>query len=792
MPQEAVLPDGTTLEFPDEASIEQIQSVVNKYNARPEAEKPSLGQQIVEAAAPLVRGAGPTAAAALGGFAVGGPPGAFLGAGVMEVGQMLGDPAVYVLNKYLGTDFASPTETIQNALTKLGFPESETSAAKLAEASARGVAGALSGVAAGKLLATGAAAAGTETGLASSIGKALADKPGQQVLAGVTGGAAAEKTRQKLENVESPDWVRSYVFPALQMAAGVAGGAAGSMLGGGINRARSVRVGEYPSRPGLTPEETALTIAELEAKGQQIPTSYAFPPEGVVGKNIQRLARAGSAGDLDQELLDFRNKEVKKFFADRGITQPTTEFVKEVTADLDRLRTFKIGRNKQITNDIVTQGDQVGVIVPVDNSIATIDKWIEKFKQGNEPAMAGAIEKLKAAKEGLRGKPLEDPFSAILNAAGEPVDRPQTFPGKILSEVDFNRDLVGQWTSDPSLASIKTQLGKAADEVYGAIKDDMRSFMQEHGLNAELWDEATARLKDSMGELESTALKYVLDKGKVQPEAVQRLLFNAAPSQVELLYKNLSPEGRRNAQFAILEKAYSDSINQATGEVSTVKVEKRLNELKQEYGLYFSNPLDKTEMEGLTRMLRLTMPAVELTADPATGQRAVTPMIGLAMAGAKGTAKTIASALMLDRMASFYESPIARKILRALPKTTDKSTEQLALVKRLTNAYEVHLDQSAVEDLEKRRVAAAFLPQFTTEEQYPDGGIVKTDNSLGLKMYLIKGKPVRVFDSNNKLVGIFNSEADAIKKSSNLTYKRVKDEIRKKQKTYAIEEKSFR
>lgn len=790
MPQEAVLPDGTTLEFPDDASIDQIQAVVNKYNVQPKAEGPSIGRQVLEAVSPAVRGAGPTAAAALAGGLVGGPPGALFGAAAMELSQVLGDPAVYVLNKYLGTNYVAPSETIQSALTKIGFPESETTGAKIAEAASRGMAGALSGAAAGKLLATGAAAASGERSLGAEIGKALADKPFQQAVAGATGGAAAEKTRQSLEGLEVPDWVRGYVFPVAQMAAGMAGGMLGSYAGGKLGAARSVKTGEYPARPGMTPEDVATTIAEMEAKGQNLPTSYAFPPEGVIGKNLQRLARAGSAGELDQELLDFRNQEVKKFFADRGITEPTKDFLNAVTADLDQLRTFKVGRNKQITNDIIAAGDRVGAVVPVDNAIAAIDKHIEIFKNSNQPEMAAAIQKLENAKRGLRGEPLESPV--IFDAAGNEIQQPPTYPGKVLSEVDFNRDLVGQWTSDPSLASIKTQLQKAADDVYGSIKDDMRSFMQDKGLNVDLWDEATARLKDSVGELESTALRYVLNKGQVQPESVQRLLFNANPSQTELLFKNLSPEGKRNAKFALLEKAYSDAINPATGEVSTVKVEKNLNGLKEKYKAFFPDMLDKKEMDGLTRMLRLTMPAIELTADPATGQRAVTPMVGLAMAGSKGMFKTIGSALMLDRVASFYESPVARKILREMPKVQENTPEQLALVKRFSNAFEVHLDQQAVEDLEKRRVAAAFLPQFTSTENLSEGGVVKTDNSLGFKMYQIKGRPVRVFDKDNQLVGIFDSENQAVKKVTDLTYKQVKDQIRKKQKTYATQEVDVR
>jgi hypothetical protein len=64
-------------------------------------------------------------------------------------------------------------------------------------------------------------------------------------------------------------------------------------------------------------------------------------------------------------------------------------------------------------------------------------------------------------------------------------------------------------------------------------------------------------------------------------------------------------------------------------------------------------------------MLRLTSPSVDLQADPNTGQRAVAPMAAIAALSAQGAVKTVAAATLLDRVASFYESPVARKILKA-------------------------------------------------------------------------------------------------------------------------------
>lgn len=775
---EVELPDGTVLDFPDGVSQEEITGMVNKYAAGQNLQAPSLGEKALEAVAPIIRGMTPTSAGAMAGYVLSGgkPTGAAAGAAVMEVVPLLVDSGVHVLNKFLGTDYVAPSQTIQEALSKVGLPESQTESQKLVEAASKGVAGAVATAGLGRMMAGGVTRAGLERGVAQEVGKALAESPGKQMIAGATGGLAAEATRQKLETMSVPDWVRSYVLPLAEFSAGVVGGALGARTAGLVFGLRGVQTGSYPARPGLSSEQVGETIAAMEAKGQQVPTSYAFPPEGQTGRTLQRLARAGSAGELDQEMLAFRNKEVEDFFRSKGITSSSTpQFLQEVTADLDRTRTANIVQNKQAVLGVLADGDAVGAMVPVDNSVSVIDSYIKQFKQENPRAFEPAIQKLTQIKYGLLGEPVPiDPND---------LSKGVTFPGKTLSQVDANRDLVGSMTSDPSLASIKTRLQKASDDIYGAIKDDMRSFLKDNELQADLWDSATAKLAESAKQLDSAALRAALNKGQVMPEAAQRLLFSSNPSEVELLFKNLSPEGKRNAKFALLEKAYSDSINPNTGEISTVRVQKRLSELANEYKIAFSSS-DLKDLEGITNMLKLTAPAIELTADPATGARNTTPLVALAMLTSKGAAKTIGSAMLLDRVAAFYESPIARKILKAIPRFADNPSEQLALTKRFITAAEVFNDQKAVEALEQNRVAATFLPQNTEEEQIGDT-IVKTDQSLKMRMYLSPGKPVRLVDSNNNLIGIFNSEQAAVKKSSDMAYKAIKEQIRQKQKAYA-------
>jgi hypothetical protein len=793
MAQQIQLPDGNIVEFPDDATNEDISAALNEYVPAQQEGVPSLSQRAIEAAAPYIRGAGPTASAALAGAAIGTalpfitPP---VGAGLMaiaaEATQVLGDPAVLVLNKYLGTDYTPPSQTIQSFLSSIGLPESKTQEAKLTEAMARGTAGALATRGLGTAIKGLTQAATGERSVAAEVGRMLADQPGRQAVAGATGGAASEATRQALEGKQAPEWMKEYIFPVLEMGAGMVGGAGGSYLAGKTQAATSMRSGTYPGAPGLTPEQTALGVQELEAKGQQIPTSYLFPPKGPVGKTLQRLARAGTAGELDQELIAFRNQEIENFFADKGII-PGQASLAKVTEDLNATRTANVRRLSGINDEIIKDADKTIKTVPVQKSLDAIDKEIEKLKKKYPTDHVEITSKLEKIKDGLAGPPIKPPV--LLDQFGNEINRKPIRQGQSFSSVDANRNKVGSMTRDPSLAAIGAEeLKKISTKLYGVIKDDMRNFLKDNKLKADLWDSTTAELYESAGQLDVSGLRHILNMGDVQPEAASRLLFSAKPSEVKLVYDNLSPEGKRNAQYAMLEKALSDSINQTTLEPSAALVEKRLNQLKKDSNIFFKNTLQKDEIEGLTRMLRLTSPAVELQADPATGQRAVAPMAAMAALAGQGAVKTITAATLLDRVASFYESPVARKILKAIPKAPKDSPEEFALTKRFMNAFEIHNDQKSVEDLEKKRIAMAFLPDNTTNEQMPNGSFIKVDNSLGYKMIKPANGGIKLFDKTGTQVpGIFANEKTAIQKATNLTYREVIQQIRAKEKAYASE-----
>ena len=159
----------------------------------------------------LVRGLAPTAASAGLGFALGGPPGAAIGAAV----PIVGDPIVMGINALFGTNFTEPTTAMENLLTSIGVPEARTAAERVLQTTAGAVGGGAGMIGLGRgLMAQAPGAARTAV---TGIGEMLAGQPTAQLVGSATGGAAQQITAEAGGG------------PMAQLAAGLVGGAGGTV-----------------------------------------------------------------------------------------------------------------------------------------------------------------------------------------------------------------------------------------------------------------------------------------------------------------------------------------------------------------------------------------------------------------------------------------------------------------------------------------------------------------------------------------------------------------------------------
>jgi len=154
----------------------------------------AIHQQNLPAAA--LRGVAPTVAGAGGGALFGllatrSPAGAAIGARVGPMAMQGADILTSLGNRAFGTQVPTPSEAVQNFLTRQGVPESVTGAEQLTQAGAQGAAGMLGGIGLGQQLALSTAPK------VAKVGRFFAANPVAQTVGGTTGALANEQTRQQ-------------------------------------------------------------------------------------------------------------------------------------------------------------------------------------------------------------------------------------------------------------------------------------------------------------------------------------------------------------------------------------------------------------------------------------------------------------------------------------------------------------------------------------------------------------------------------------------------------------------
>jgi len=184
-----------------------------------------------------------------------------------------------------------------------------------------------------------------------------------------------------------------------------------------------------------------------------------------------------------------------------------------------------------------------------------------------------------------------------------------------------------------------------------------------------------------MGELDNAALKAVLRKGEATPETIDRLLFSAKRSDVETLYRNLSPTGRATARAAILNKAFTSA---AVGDdISPARFATAVGKLGSQTGIFF-NREQLQQVQGLSRALDLTRQANVSALNPPTGASLTVPVVAGSLTSIFGGPQAgLATAGTIGLSARAFESRPIRNALLKLSLTRTGSAEEAAALKRL-------------------------------------------------------------------------------------------------------------
>ena len=551
---------------------------------------------------------------------VGAVTGAAIGGGALLASKLLGVDQPFVAK-------------LNELMTRAGVAEPSTAIERLFQSAAGSAADAATGVAGGQAL------QGVAAPLAKAAGTILAEQPAAQLAGGVGSGLAAQAANELGAS------------PATQAAAALIGGVAGS---------RAARTQIIPAAQANAAERALVT--EAEKVGVPLMTSDVAPPRTFMGKAAQaageRVPFVGT-GPVRRAQQEARIGAVRDVLSDFG-AGPSAQASDAVMADLLATRGAEVSKYATQKTDVIKRLSTSGTAVPVVRATAAIDQQITKL-------------------QGLKTKELE-PVIARLD------DWKKSLQNQSLVNVEDLRKQLGESFKAPELASVRSTGEKSLSSIYGALREDMSEFIRGTGQPQDIakWTDANKKLSSMAGELKTSALKTALEKGSDTPEAIRGILLSAKPSDVRLLYRNLSDAGRDNAKAALLahaaEKATTNDVLSAERFISQV------DKLGSQFGVFFKGD-DKKRVDGLMRGLGATRRGSEAGVLTNSGQQGVASLTALGAGQLTGSALGGAAALGGAGLAArLYESPAVRNLLLYVPGTKVGSAEEAAILKRISSA----------------------------------------------------------------------------------------------------------
>ena len=577
-------------------------------------------------------------------------------AGVEGVASLFGiayDPLKEIVNlgsKIAGGkgDLLSYREKISNILDDLGLPEPETTSERVASAITSGISAGGGSVGIAKKLAQ------VLTGLGQKVSQVMATAPAAQVIGSGTGAGSGQTAAELGYN------------PVVQIAASLAGG----LVGG---RAANVKT---------TPISQTVknTVKDAETAGVPVLTSDVRPPTTFAAKWLQKSAESipviGTGGPrrLQQES---RIKSVLDLARSYGVNLgDNSDIISKVASDLLRKRSSELNKYKGVKSSVI-QSEQLknAGVVNVDRAVAAIDQEIAKLSPMRSKEVDQVLDRLRDWRGSLLGETTVKAPNGKMITVNE---------GQSLENIEMLRKQLGQSFESADLASVKKLGQDSLNSIYGPLREDMRSFIQNFGAKNDIkrFDTSNARLSELAGELDNGLFKRVLSKGEVTPEAISSMLFSKKPSDLKLLFKNLDPAGQAHARTAIITKMFKDSVN-ANGGVSPDVFKNQIKKMSDQLGIFF-NERDLQSVEGLGRVLALTQRASQANLMPPTGAMLQIPVIGgLLTQTFGGVGAGVVAAGSLGAIARVVESPAVRNILIKLPKVKAGSPQEAELLKRL-------------------------------------------------------------------------------------------------------------
>lgn len=422
------------------------------------------------------------------------------------------------------------------------------------------------------------------------------------------------------------------------------------------------------------------TVDAAADSGIPVFTSDARPPKTFVGRHASETAEKiplVGTGGLRQKQQIMREGAVDEFIG--RYADPSYETIIRSLKNKKQRIKRAAGSVMESTGRKLDDAGEISV----DQTRAAIAKARENL---SKPGVMGGGDELS----------LLDDLEATLSEA------PQTF-----TTLKENRTAFSELV-DSVDASDKSQMVSRGKSlligVRNAMKSDMDDFAKK-GLTSDeysKWTRANATYAEEAIRLKKSRMKNVLDKGDVTPESVQTVLFSSKPSEVQSLYRSLTPQGRKHARAAIVQKVVNDLSKRQSGLTP--------NSFATEMGKYgvqldhMFKGEERQAVRGLIKALSATRRAQDASVTTNTGQALVGGVSGISMY--LDPTATLGTAGTLGGLAQLYESaPVRNALLRldSVPEGSSLFLRALDDVQVAMNSTAQALKAEAREKLEAKR-----------------------------------------------------------------------------------------
>jgi hypothetical protein len=560
------------------------------------------------------RGASPAAVGAITGGIVGGP----LGAGVGALSMLIAEGGINVANRLFGTNWSTPSELMNDVLTRAGVAIPNSDVEEVLERGARTASGTLgAGTVAGIV-------GGTAASPAANV-PILRSIPGYQNLAGqfstaATGlsGTAPGGTGQLLGQTIAQG-AASQLAPTLGVpaAAGEFTSELGGLVGSNIAEARDSGAFGQVAWPllgsivggiggeGLLEASKRLfgptRMRDARAVGRRSPYSrYEETPPATMATNQRESFFEGlrrGSGEYRWRRFNENQQEILDMLDDYDLIPDELGNMPDLAVplmdDFVEVRGDRLRQYTDIRDDVIQRLTDNGATVEVNRGVAVLDEFIERearLEASGSSEIAQFWQTLK-----------NDITNAVTDEDGNIVEA----TGRTFEDLQIIRDRFASRLKQQDMPdSMQQDMREVYRAIFGGyepdgtrIPGDIDDYIRLNGTADDLDAFLTANreLHDMATEFDSRAVSMILDEwtksaDNIRPEQVLDALFSRDASTVRHLYADLSEEGQATARRALISRlAVASGAGADMASLSPTGFADAIRQYGDAIGIFFSD-----------------------------------------------------------------------------------------------------------------------------------------------------------------------------------------------------------